>query len=120
MAHSNQVREFIVTSHGIKLLDAVLGPNGIVTGASHLIQQLQDNAEALAVQQGAARRDRELERRRRMLEANIANLCTEFESVEEELRQISFNEQARQQNLLSGNQRIAAANPLAPTAESGQ
>ena len=58
--------------------------------------------------------------RRRMLETNIANLRTEFESVEEELRQISSNEQARQQNLLIGNQRIAAANPPAPTAESGQ
>ena len=117
MAHSNQVREFIVTSHGIELLDVVLGPNGIVTGASRFTQQLQDNAEALAVQQGAARRDRELERRRRMLEANIASLRTEFESVEEELRQISSNEQARQQNLLSGNQRIAAANPPAPTGQ---
>nr|GFD58233.1 hypothetical protein [Tanacetum cinerariifolium] len=34
-----------------------------------------------------ARKDRELERKRRVLEATIANLRTEFESVEEELRQ---------------------------------
>jgi circadian clock protein KaiC len=124
MAHSNQVREFIVTAHGIELLDVVLGPSGIVTGASRLTQQLHEHAETLAAQQEADRRDRELERRRRMLEANIANLRTEFESVEEELRQISSNEQSRQQILLSGNQRIAAANPrpapTAPTAESGQ
>ncbi|GAA4055340.1 circadian clock protein KaiC [Hymenobacter glaciei] len=127
MAHSNQVREFIVTSQGIELLDVVLGPTGIVTGASRLTQQMQLNAESVAVQQEADRRDRELERRRRMLEANIANLRTEFESVEEELRQISSNEQGRQQALTSGQQRITAANPpnagargSAPSSESGQ
>ena len=127
MAHSNQVREFIVTSHGIELLDVVLGPTGIVTGASRLTHQLCEHAETLAVQQETGRHDCELERRRRMLEANIANLCTEFESVEEELRLISSDEQSRQQTLLSGNQRITAANPprtgaagSAPTTESGQ
>lgn len=113
MAHSNQVREFIVTEHGIELLDVVLGPTGIVTGASRLTQQLQEAAQTLSAQQEAERRDRELERRRRMLEANIANLRTEFESVEEELRLISTDEQNRQQTLSSGKQRITAANPPA-------
>ena len=111
MAHSNQVREFIVTDHGIELLDVVIGPTGIVTGASRLTQQLAQHAQDLAARQEAERRDRELERRRRMLEANIANLRTEFESVEEELRQINTHEQNRQQELQSGNQRPAAANP---------
>jgi circadian clock protein KaiC len=113
MAHSNQVREFIVTERGIELLDVVLGPTGIVTGASRLTQQLQEHAQTLAAQQEADRRDRELERRRRMLEANIANLRTEFESVEEELRQISSHEQSRSEALSSGKQRITAANPPA-------
>jgi circadian clock protein KaiC len=127
MAHSNQVREFIVTSHGIELLDVVLGPTGIVTGASRLTQQQRERADALAAQQEADRRDRELERRRRLLEANIANLRTEFESVEEELRQISSHEQAQQQALARGQQRITSANPpragapgTAPSPESGQ
>ncbi|MDB5235381.1 MAG: KaiC 1 [Hymenobacter sp.] len=111
MSHSNQVREFIVTKQGIELLDVVLGPLGIVTGASRLTQQMQEQALVLAAQQEAERRDRELERRRRMLEANIANLRTEFESVEEELRLSSNDEQQRQQTLSSGKQRIAAANP---------
>ncbi|MCC3154529.1 circadian clock protein KaiC [Hymenobacter sp. BT770] len=111
MAHSNQVREFLVTDRGVELLEVVVGPTGIVTGASRLTQQLQEHAQTLAAQQEADRRDRELERRRRVLEANIANLRTEFESVEEELRQINSHEQTRQQTLASGNQRIAAANP---------
>ena len=111
MSHSNQVREFVVTNEGIQLLDVVIGPGGIVTGASRLTQQLQEHAQDLAARQDVERRDRELERRRRVLEANIANLRTEFESVEEELRQINTEALTRQQTLVSGNQRIAAANP---------
>jgi circadian clock protein KaiC len=102
MSHSNKVREFIVTDQGIQLLDVVIGPQGIVTGASRLTQQLQEQAQALAAQQELERKDRELERRRRVLEATIANLRTEFESVEEELRRINSEEETRQQIFTKG------------------
>jgi len=99
MAHSNQVREFLVTEHGIQLLDVVIGPLGIITGASRLTQRIQEQATLTAQQQETARKDRELERKRRVLEATIENLRTEFESVEEELRQVNDEENARQQEL---------------------
>jgi circadian clock protein KaiC len=97
MAHSNQVREFLVTEHGIQLLDVVIGPLGIITGAGRHVQRLHEQAHLTAQQQEAARKDRELERKRRVLEATIENLRTEFESVEEELRRVHSEEQARQQ-----------------------
>ncbi|MFD1874168.1 circadian clock protein KaiC [Hymenobacter bucti] len=97
MAHSNQVREFLVTDQGIQLLDVVIGPLGIITGASRLTQRIQEQAHLTAQQQEADRKDRELERKRRVLEATIANLRTEFESVEEELRRVHSEEQSRQQ-----------------------
>jgi circadian clock protein KaiC len=96
MAHSNQVREFLVTGEGIRLLDVVLGPTGIITGAGRRAQQLREEAEALTHQQEMERADRELERRRRVLEGTIANLRTEFESVEDELRRIDLETKARQ------------------------
>jgi len=99
MAHSNQVREFLVTDTGIQLLDVVIGPLGIITGASRLSQRLQEQAALAAQQQELARKDRELERKRRVLEATIANLRTEFESVEEELRRVNEEDQAHQQAL---------------------
>jgi circadian clock protein KaiC len=102
MSHSNKVREFIVTDQGIQLLDVVIGPQGIVTGASRMVQRLQEQAQALAAQQELERKDRELERRRRVLEATIANLRTEFESVEEELRRINNEEETRQQIFTEG------------------
>ena len=111
MAHSNQVREFLVTEHGIELLDVVIGPTGIVTGAGRNAQHLREQAEALAAQQEIDRKDRELERRRRVLEATIANLRTEFETVEEDLRQINDEELRRRQLLSSG--KLPVTNPPA-------
>lgn len=109
MAHSNQVREFLVTDQGIRLLDVVIGPTGIITGASRLTQQIKEQAEALANQQELERKDRELERKRRVLEATITNLRTEFESVEEELRQINHDELMRQQALNYNRQNMAGS-----------
>jgi circadian clock protein KaiC len=111
MAHSNQVREFILTNHGIELLDVVIGPEGIVTGASRLAQRLQVQAQDLAHRQELERKDRELERRRRMLEGTIANLRTEFESVEDELRKINTEEQDRQLNLLKAREQASRPFP---------
>lgn len=111
MAHSNQIREFIVTKQGIRLLDVVIGPSGIVTGASRLSQKIQEQALSMAQQQELERRDRELERKRRVLEATIANLRTEFESVEEELRRINDEETTRQLAVSSGRQQAASAFP---------
>jgi circadian clock protein KaiC len=88
MAHSNQVREFVLTSHGLQLLDVVVGPAGIITGSGRLTQRIQEEAQRLLLQHETDRRDRELERKRRVLEATIANLRIEFESVEEELRHL--------------------------------
>ncbi|WP_375415796.1 circadian clock protein KaiC [uncultured Hymenobacter sp.] len=118
MSHSNQVREFVVTERGIELLDVVIGPTGIITGASRLTEQLREQAQAAAAQQELARRDRELERRRRTLEANIGNLRTEFESVEEELRFINSEEQLRQQ--AATRDRAALHGSGTPLAESRQ
>jgi circadian clock protein KaiC len=102
MSHSNQVREFLITERGIQLLDVVIGPGGIITGAGRLNQRIQEEAQRVVRQHEADRRDRELERKRRMLEATIANLRTEFETVEEELRRISHEEHLREAALRDG------------------
>ena len=47
MAHSNQVREFIMSSDGIKLRDAYVGPEGVLTGSARLAQEAKDRAAAL-------------------------------------------------------------------------
>ncbi|HEX8549123.1 MAG TPA: circadian clock protein KaiC [Cytophagaceae bacterium] len=92
MNHSNQVREFIITANGIKLLDINIGPTGILTGSARLAYQLEERNKALAKQMVLERKDRELARKKKILEATIDNMRTEFESIEEELRRIDAEE----------------------------
>jgi circadian clock protein KaiC len=88
MSHSNQVREFLISDRGIDLVDAYIGPSGVLTGASRVAQAAREKAEALASQQEAARRKRELERKRATLEQQIAGLRSEYENEEVELRRV--------------------------------
>jgi circadian clock protein KaiC len=85
MGHSNQVREFVITTQGIKLLDVELGPNGILTGNARKFNELNKKVSQLKLQNELERKDREISRKRRVLEANIEALKNEFASVEEEL-----------------------------------
>ena len=88
IAHSNQVREFLISSRGIDLVDAYIGPSGVLTGASRVAQAAREKAEALDGRQDAARRKRELERKRATIEQQIAALRIEYETEEVDLRRI--------------------------------
>jgi circadian clock protein KaiC len=99
MAHSNQVREFLISNRGIDLVDAYIGPSGVLTGASRVAQAAREKADALAGRQEAARRKRELERKRSTLEQQIAGLRTEYECEELELRRLANQAGARTQVL---------------------
>src|ERR1700677_1608265 len=88
MAHSNQMREFLISDRGVDLVDAYIGPSGVLTGAARVAQTAREKAEALASQQEAGRRERELKRKRAALEQQIAGLRSEHEASAEELRQI--------------------------------
>jgi len=88
MAHSNQVREFLISSRGVDLVDAYIGPSGVLTGSARAAQGAREKAEALASQQEAAGRKRELERSRAALERQISGLRSEYEAGAEEIRRI--------------------------------
>jgi len=104
MAHSNQVREFLISNRGIDLVDAYIGPSGVLTGASRVAQTAREKAEALVGQQEAARRKRELEGKRAALERQIHELRAEHEAGAEELRRI--DEQLATQTRLRSTERI--------------
>jgi circadian clock protein KaiC len=88
MAHSNQIREFLLTDHGIELLDVYLGPEGVLTGSARKSQEAREKAAALARQEEIEGKERELERRRDELEARIATMRREFAVQEEEAKKI--------------------------------
>jgi len=88
MAHSNQIREFLISDRGIDLVDAYIGPSGVLTGASRVAQAARERAEALASQQDSAGRKRALARKREQLEQQIAGLRSDYEQEAGELRRI--------------------------------
>jgi len=100
MAHSNQIREFLISDRGIDVVDAYIGPSGVLTGAARVAQTAREKAEALASQQEAARRQRELKRKRAALEQQITGLRSEHEASAVELRQID-EQVGRQTRLLT-------------------
>jgi circadian clock protein KaiC len=99
MAHSNQVREFLISDHGIDVVDAYIGASGVLTGSARAAQEALETAAALASQQEAARRKRELERKRDALERQINGLRSEYETEAMELRRIDEQVGTRTQML---------------------
>jgi circadian clock protein KaiC len=107
MAHSNQVREFLISNRGIDLVDAYVGPSGVLTGASRVAQAASEEAEAMASEQEAGRRQRELEQKRTTLEQQIAVLRAEYETEEGELRRMNEQVGTRTRALAAGRTELA-------------
>ena len=97
MAHSNQLREFLLTDRGVDLLDVYVGPEGVLTGSSRLSQEARERSAAQARQQEAGRKGRERMRKREALEARIAALRKEFEVEEEEAEMAGAEDASREQ-----------------------
>ena len=95
MAHSNQIREFLLSDHGIDVVDAYLGPGGVLTGSARVAQEAQERVEELWHQQETARRKQELERKRRSLTMQIDSLNAEITAAAAELKIISAEENKR-------------------------
>jgi circadian clock protein KaiC len=99
MAHSNQIREFILTDHGIELRDVYVGAGGVLTGSARMTQEANENAELLTRKNQIERIKREIERKRKALDAQIMILRANFESDEAEAVKIAETEQETIQRL---------------------
>ena len=86
MNHSNQIREYQLTSQGVKLVDAYLGGSGVLTGSARIAQEMVDAASSLRRARDNERKQRDIQRKRAALERQIAELRAELESEEEEAR----------------------------------
>ena len=91
MDHSNQIREFVLTSDGLRMLDVYLGPEGVLTGSARMSQEGREKAAGTFRRQQLEGRERELDRKRQIFEARMAMLRAEFE-VEEEVIQQGISE----------------------------
>jgi circadian clock protein KaiC len=88
MAHSNQIRELILSEKGINLIEPYIGLGEVKTGSARYIQETMDTAEAKKQEDELERQCLKLETRRKVLDAQIAGLQAEFESEKNEFDRI--------------------------------
>jgi circadian clock protein KaiC len=117
MAHSNQIREFLLTDHGVELADVYLGPDGVLTGSARLSQEARERAAALARQQQIAARTRERRRRREALEARIAAMRKEFEAEDEEAGRLLDQLETAEVVIAEDRDAIATSRGVDPVAD---
>ena len=106
MAHSNQIREFLISNRGVDVVDAYIGASGVLTGSARVAQSSLEKAALLAGQQEAARLKREVERKRAAIERQINGLRSDYESESAELRRIA--EQVGSSTLMLTTERTAS------------
>ncbi len=78
MAHSNQVREFVLRDDGIDIVDAFAGQEGVLLGTARLVAEARVRTTALEKQRELEARGRRLEHRQAALRAQIAALEAEL------------------------------------------
>ena len=98
LAHSNQIREFLITDHGIRLIDVYLGAaRELLTGTARAVFETREKNDLLALQQVREQKKRNLENKQKLLEAQIKALQAEYDDEVGELkRTISQENLARQ------------------------
>jgi circadian clock protein KaiC len=107
MRHSRQVREQLLTDHGIELPEVFLGPDGILVGSARLAEEARQHAEAADWEQEVERRRRDLLLKREEMEARVATLHHEFKVEEEQLERLLSTEERRRRSLASLRKNIA-------------
>jgi circadian clock protein KaiC len=85
MAHSNQVREFVLSDNGIDLVDVYLGGDRVLTGSARVAREAQERAAATLSVQDHQRKLRHLASKRKAIDAQIAALQAEAEAETEEV-----------------------------------
>jgi len=107
MAHSNQIREFKLTDHGIELLDVYVGPEGVLTGSARLSQEAKNDAEQILRQQEIERKQMGLELKRAATEAQIVVLQSEFKAEESETLKIIQMEKEKTERFAQDQKKMA-------------
>jgi len=96
IANSNQIREFLLTSNGIELKEVQIGQSGVLTGSARLMQEARERSAEQERQQAQEQEQQDLERKRKLMENNIATLRTEFEAEVSETRAKLVQAQSRE------------------------
>ena len=92
-AHSNQVREFIMSHEGIKLVPPYLGESGALTGSARKNEESKSRRAEVRRRADILRAQQQLEQKRRRAKAQMEALQAELDADEIELNAITQNEE---------------------------
>jgi circadian clock protein KaiC len=107
IAHSNQVREFLLTERGIELIDAYVGAEGVLMGSARSSQLARETAAQVERRVATERKERELRRNQELYEAQLVALKGQYESDRDAiLREL---DEARQREQIMAEQRLEIA-----------
>ena len=107
MAHSNQIREFVISDKGINLLDVYLQPGGFLMGTARQQKEALEEAESLKLQGEVGRRQREHDLKSKTLKGQIAHLQGELSADEREFKR--FQQEQRQRQEIAGKETLTMA-----------
>jgi circadian clock protein KaiC len=107
IAHSNQVREFLLTDHGIKLVDAYVGSEGVLMGSARSSQIAREKAAEVDRKLVMERKQRELRRKQELYEAQLVALKGQYETERDTL--LRELEEEKQREKVMAEQRLEIA-----------
>jgi circadian clock protein KaiC len=116
MAHSNQIREFLISDSGVDVVPVVIGAHGVLTGSARIAAESAERAHAEGVILESEELARALRRRRETVDAHVATLRADFEAeagLTQRLIESSENRQeaVRQDRLAQGRRRTVKDDP---------
>jgi circadian clock protein KaiC len=107
MAHSNQIREFLLTEHGIELIDAYIGAEGVLMGSARSSQLARERVADVDRQLLTQRKQRELRRKQELYEAQLVALKGQYETERDAILRELDEEEKRQKVIADQRLEIA-------------
>lgn len=95
IAHSNQVREFLLTDQGVELVDAYIGSEGVLMGTARSSQVARETAAELERRLVTEHKERELRRKKELYEAQLLALKGQYEAERDAILRELDEEQKR-------------------------
>ena len=107
MAHSNQVREFVLSDKGIQLIDVYTGSGGMLTGSARVAQLEHERLQEMLDRQQAEAKRAEIRRRRATAHAQIESLQADLAAADQELKQIEAASLSRREEAVEARAEMA-------------
>jgi circadian clock protein KaiC len=99
MGHSNQLREYRLSSAGVEMVQAYVGAEGVLTGTARVAQEARERNQNLTHLQAIERRRRELARRRAAIEREVSERMSALEAEESEVAMMLEQDEALERSM---------------------